>query len=188
MNAKRAVRISKFVSLVLRHDPAAAGVVLDANGWADVDALLAGAARAGMPFTAEELRAVVARSDKQRFALSADERRIRANQGHSVAVDLELPPAEPPAVLYHGTVDAHLESILAEGLRKRSRQHVHLSADVETARRVGARRGRPVILAIDAAAMHARGHSFWRSANGVWLADAVPREFLSRLGEPERAG
>jgi len=192
---QRAVRISKYLSLVLRHEPSAAGVSLDAEGWVAVDALLAGAARHGLAFTRAELEDVVRTNDKQRFAFSVDGQRIRASQGHSATVDLGLAPVPPPPVLYHGTIEAFLPSILAVGLEKRARQHVHLSADVVTASRVGGRRGRPVILRIAAADMHAAGFSFFRSANGVWLTDEVPARYLSRpeaketvtLGEQTRA-
>ena len=185
MDTKRATTISKFLSLVLRHDPAAAGVSLDAGGWVDVDALLVGAAKAGTPFTREELEAVVAASDKQRFSVSDDGQRIRANQGHSVAVDLGLLPRTPPAVLYHGTVERFREAIKREGLRPMQRQHVHLSADPETASAVGQRRGKPLILTIDAAALHAAGHTFYLSANGVWLTDAVPPGYFSDINDEQ---
>ena len=178
MDTKRATTISKFLSLVLRHDPSAAGVSLDAGGWVDVDALLTGAARAGTSVTRDELKAVVAASDKQRFSLSDDGRRIRANQGHSVSVDLGLSPRTPPEVLYHGTIERFLEAIRQEGLRPMQRQHVHLSADIDTAKMVGQRRGKPVVLRVHAAALHAAGHAFFRSANGVWLTDAVPPAFF----------
>lgn len=172
------VRISKFLALVLRHHPERIGITLDEAGWTDVDALLAAAAAHGVPMTRDELREVVAASDKQRFALSADGARIRANQGHSVEVDLRLPPREPPARLYHGTIRAALAGIRARGLVRGARHHVHLSPDVETATRVGGRRGAPVILTIRAAEMHAAGLAFYCSENGVWLTDHVPAEFI----------
>ena len=175
----RATRLSKFLSFVLRHKPEAAGLALDAGGWAEIDALLTGATSAGEPMTRAELEAVVATSDKQRYGISTDGRRVRANQGHSIDVDLGLAPVEPPATLYHGTVEKFLDAIRREGLRPMTRQHVHLSPDIETASKVGQRRGKPVILKIDAAAMHAAGHAFYVSANGVWLVDAVPPEHLS---------
>jgi putative RNA 2'-phosphotransferase len=178
---KRATRISKYVSLVLRHDPAAGAVSLDQHGWTTVAELLAGARARGLDVSPAELVELVRTSDKQRFALSPDGVRIRANQGHSVAIDLDLTPAAPPAELFHGTVDRLVPSILAEGLRKQARQHVHLSPDVETAMRVGARRGTPVLLGVEAGRMHAEGCIFFRSANGVWLTDAVPPGFLRRL-------
>ncbi len=176
---QRVKRISKFLSLVLRHEPAAAGVTLDAEGWVDVDDVVAGAVKRGFSFTRAELEAVVATNDKQRFALSADGKRIRANQGHSVSVDLSLTPETPPRVLYHGTVARFLSSIMASGLEKRARQHVHLSPDVATATRVGSRRGKAIILRVAAAEMHAVGFVFYRSANGVWLTDEVPAQYLS---------
>ncbi len=170
------MKVSKYLSKHLRHQPERIGLVLDANGWTEIDALLQATARHGFPITREELAHVVATNDKQRFAIEGT--RIRASQGHTVDVDLDLPAAEPPAYLYHGTVAAHLPAIRAEGLRPMARHHVHLSPDRETATRVGARRGRPVVLSVDAGAMHRAGHVFRVSANGVWLADAVPPEFL----------
>lgn len=172
------VRTSKFLSLVLRHDPAKIGITLDDAGWTDVAALLAACANHGVSISRDELTEVVASSDKQRFALSPDGTRIRANQGHSVEVDLELPPATPPARLYHGTVADVLPAIRAEGLTKRARHHVHMSADTETASKVGGRRGKAVILVVRADAMSAAGHVFFCSANGVWLTDRVPAEYL----------
>lgn len=169
---------SKFLSLVLRHQPERIGIVLDDAGWTDVDTLLARAAAHGTSITRDELAEIVRSSDKQRFALSPDGTRIRANQGHSVEVALDLPPAPPPAVLYHGTVDRFLDSIRRSGLIKGARHHVHLSADRETAAKVGARRGKPVLLEIRADAMADAGHVFYRSANGVWLVEAVPPEFV----------
>lgn len=172
------VRVSKRLSYVLRHRPDSVGVVLDANGWVDVDTLLAALA----PLTRQELDAVVAGNDKSRFAVrhGPDGRdQIRASQGHSLAVDLGLAPEPPPAVLFHGTSASAVPSILATGLVKGARHAVHLSPDVKTARVVGARRRAPVaVLAVDAAAMAAAGHSFSRSANGVWLTDHVPPTFI----------
>jgi putative RNA 2'-phosphotransferase len=171
-------KTSKFLSLVLRHEPARIGITLDSAGWTDVDALLAASAAHGVHITRDELAQIVATSDKQRFALSPDGARIRANQGHSVEVELELAPAVPPAILYHGTVDRFLDSIRAQGLVKGERHHVHLSADLATAEKVGGRRGKPVVLTVRAADMVAAGHTFFVSANGVWLTDAVPAAFL----------
>jgi putative RNA 2'-phosphotransferase len=181
VDERRAVGISKFLSLVLRHDPGRVGIALDEAGWVDVDELTAACRRAGRGFTREELEHVVATNGKQRFAFSGDGRRIRANQGHSVTVDLGLPAAEPPAVLYHGTGTRSVEAILREGLRPMSRQDVHLSADVETALRVGSRHGRPAVLVVDAAGLVALGHTFRVSENGVWLTDHVPVSHLRRL-------
>ncbi|MFE7535665.1 RNA 2'-phosphotransferase [Streptomyces rhizosphaericola] len=180
MDERRTVKVSKYLSAHLRHRPERIGIALDENGWVDVEILLSAAARHGFPLTRAELDHVVAANDKRRFTVDGD--RIRANQGHTVTVDLDLPPAEPPAYLYHGTVARALDAIRAEGLRPMARHHVHLSPDRETATRVGARRGRPLVLTVDAGAMHRAGHVFRVSANGVWLADAVPPEFL-RLRE-----
>jgi putative RNA 2'-phosphotransferase len=183
MDAKRLVAVSKFLSRHVRHAPADLGLTLQPGGWVEVADLLAGCARRGMAITAEELAEVVRSSDKQRFAFDETGTRIRANQGHSVDVDLQLEPLEPPPVLYHGTPSRNVEVILQDGLARMARHHVHLSPDVATARKVGQRRGKPVILAIDCAAMHARGHRFYCSANGVWLTDEVPAEFLRLLAD-----
>jgi putative RNA 2'-phosphotransferase len=176
MNDQRTKRISKYLARHLRHDPARIGISLDPQGWVGVDELLAAAARDGFRFSRAELEHVVATNDKRRYALDGE--RIRASQGHSVAVDLGLAAVEPPAFLFHGTVARFLSAIRAEGLKPMARHHVHLSPDRETATRVGARRGRPVILTVDAGAMHRAGHVFHRSENGVWLTDAVPPGFL----------
>ena len=153
-------------------------LTLDDAGWVDVESVLRGFADAGTPVTRDELAAVVRESDKQRFAFSADGLRIRANQGHSVDVELGYEPAPPPPVLFHGTVGRFLESIRARGLLRGERHHVHLSATTDTAALVGQRRGRPVILEVKADAMARAGHPFFRSANGVWLTEHVPAEFL----------
>jgi putative RNA 2'-phosphotransferase len=178
VDAKRQVRISKFLSLHLRHRPSDLGLTLEAGGWVPVADLLASAARAGFPITPDELAEVVRESDKQRFAFDDSGTKVRANQGHSAEVDLRLEPAQPPAVLYHGTADRFLDAILGDGLRKMNRHHVHLSADTATAAKVGSRHGPLVTLEVDAAGMYAAGHSFFRSANGVWLVDAVPPGYL----------
>jgi putative RNA 2'-phosphotransferase len=174
---------SKLISLILRHDPAKFGVELDRAGWTSVDALLAALAAHGHPITRVALDKLVVTSDKQRFALSPDGTRIRANQGHSIDVELELAPATPPDVLYHGTVDRFVASIRAQGLLKGERHHVHLSADVATAKQVGARRGRPVVLTVAAGRMAADGHAFFRSQNGVWLVEHVPQRYLDLHAE-----
>ncbi|MEV6634307.1 RNA 2'-phosphotransferase [Actinoplanes sp. NPDC051470] len=170
------VRLSRRVSMVLRHRPESVGITLDRNGWVPVDTLTA-----ALGITRSELEAVVDGNDKSRFVIEDD--RIRASQGHSrrVNVDLDLIPADPPPVLYHGTPSANLEPIMREGLRPRSRTHVHLSPDTSTATRVGSRRSPDVaILRVDTAAMTEAGRIFYRSANGVWLTDAVPPAYLSR--------
>ncbi len=152
---------------------------LDPEGWLPIDQLIENANRHGKRLTLELLHEVVATNDKKRFSLSEDGLMIRANQGHSVPdVELNLEPVSPPKSLYHGTVAAFIENIRHQGLLKRSRNHVHLSADMETAKKVGARRGKPVILTIQAHAMHESGHAFYRSANGIWLTVAVPVEFI----------
>jgi putative RNA 2'-phosphotransferase len=175
------VRVSKYLSKHLRHEPERLGLELAPGGWVGVDVLLEACARRGFPFSREELEEVVRSNDKQRFSFDETGGRIRANQGHSVEVDLQLERREAPPVLYHGTGGGSAEAILAGGLLKMNRHHVHLSADAETARRVGARHGRPVVFAVDAARMAAAGHEFYVSANGVWLADSVPAEYLRRL-------
>ena len=181
MDTKAATRLSKFLSQHLRHQPAAIGLHLEAGGWVPVADLLAACAAHGHPLTREQLEDLVEDNDKQRFAFDDAGQRIRAQQGHSVEVDLQLAPAVPPAVLYHGTAPAALPAIRQAGLHKMSRHHVHLSADEATARRVGQRRGRPVLLAVEAAALHAAGGVFYRSGNGVWLIEAVPPQYVREL-------
>jgi putative RNA 2'-phosphotransferase len=173
--------VSKRLSYVLRHAPGSIGLTLDDAGWVGVDELLAGLTAAGTPISREELDEVVARNDKRRFALDPGGTRIRASQGHSVPVDLGYAAERPPAELFHGTVGRFLPAVLAEGLRPGNRHAVHLSADVATARLVGGRRGRPVVLRVDAAGMAADGAVFSRSENGVWLVAAVPPEYLGVL-------
>lgn len=175
------VRTSKRLSYVLRHHPESIGIGLDAAGWVAVDDLLAALAAHGLRLTRAELDEVVAGNDKRRFAVDATGTRIRASQGHSVAVDLGYEAAVPPAELFHGTVDRFLPAILAEGLRPGRRHAVHLSPDVATARTVGGRRGRPVVLRVDAAGLAGDGARFTRSANGVWLVAAVPPRHLTVL-------
>ena len=175
------VRVSRFLSLVLRHEPEKIGLKLDPAGWADVDAVLAGCARHGIELSRERLTEIVARSEKQRFGLDQSGRRIRANQGHSVSVELGYPRVTPPELLYHGTARKFISAILKEGLVKGERHHVHLSADQATARNVGQRRGPPVILLVKSGEMHRAGHAFFQSANGVWLVDHVPPQFLDLL-------
>jgi len=174
------VSTSKFLSLVLRHQPHKIGLVLDEAGWVPVDQLLAKLANAGKPLRIEQLREVVQSNDKQRFGFSADGLRIRANQGHSIDVELGLTAMDPPAVLYHGTASRFIASVMASGLDKRQRHHVHLTADAAIATSVGQRYGLPVLLLVDAAQMHADGHTFYRSANNVWLTDHVPVRYLKR--------
>ena len=174
-------QLGKYLSFLLRHDPAAAGITLDPHGWAKIDELVAGGRVAERPFTREDVLAAVAADSKQRFALSADGERIRAVQGHSIQVDLSLQPVPPPEFLWHGTATRFKQSILQQGLLKQSRHHVHLSADQQTAERVGARHGKPVILRVAAARMFRDGFRFFQSENGVWLTDAVPVEYLEEV-------
>jgi len=178
MTPADATRHSKFLSLHLRHQPQALGLTLAPGGWVAVAELLAACAAHGHPLTREELDLLVKSNDKQRFAFDETGQQLRAQQGHSVPVELQLAPAAPPAVLYHGTVAAALPAIGREGLRPMGRHHVHLSPDAETARRVGNRRGPAVLLRIDAAELHRAGGVFYQTGNGVWLTAAVPPEFI----------
>ena len=174
------VKLGRFLSLVLRHDPGAAGITLDEHGWADVNELLAGVNRTGRKIDRVTLERIVRENNKQRYSFNGDGTKIRANQGHSLQVDVELKAAQPPKYLYHGTASRFLPAIQAEGIRKMSRQHVHLSGDFETAMAVGKRHGIPVVITIDAGAMARDGVAFYRSENGVWLCGHVePKYFVS---------
>jgi putative RNA 2'-phosphotransferase len=173
-----AIRVSKFLSLVLRHEPERIGLVLDPQGWADIAELIVKARAHGMALTREAIAQVVATSDKQRFALDEAGQRIRANQGHSVDIDLGLEPSEPPAILFHGTAAATVAAIRAEGLKPGARKHVHLSPEAVTATKVGQRHGKPVVLRVLAGQLWSKGRAFFLAANGVWLTDAVPPEFI----------
>lgn len=168
-----------MLSLVLRHKPEAIGIVLDNNGWADVASLILHMNLKGFKLSFETLCYVVENNNKKRFAFNIDKTKIRASQGHSVEVDLGYIPISPPPVLYHGTGKQLLNKILNEGLKKMNRHHVHLSEDVETARQVGQRKGKPVILEIDAAKMHNQGFRFFVSENKVWLTESVPVAYIS---------
>ncbi|MFK4486570.1 RNA 2'-phosphotransferase [Bradyrhizobium sp. USDA 336] len=172
-------QLSKFLSLILRHQPETIGLVLDSHGWASIDDLIAKGNAAGTKFGRDDLLRVVAESDKKRFSLSPETDRIRAAQGHSFSVELGLAPQEPPSILYHGTATRFVEAILSEGLKPQARQQVHLSSDEATAQRVGQRHGKPHIFKVDAGSMHAKGFNFFRAENGVWLTDHVPPEFLA---------
>ena len=174
-------KISRKLSLVLRHQPESIGLTLDEHGWVDVDGLLQCLSNGGMSVTKPTLQEVVESNDKQRFRFSDDGSRIRANQGHSLSVDLEMKEQTPPDILFHGPASRFLESITEEGLQTRNRQHVHLSLDRETATKVGSRHGRPVILEVDARKMHQDGYLFYQSDNGVWLTDSVSRVYLNNL-------
>lgn len=165
---------SKFLSLVLRHKPEEIGLVLDPEGWADLDQLIQLAGNKGVALTRELVVEIVSTSDKKRFAIDPTGVRIRANQGHSANVDLGLTPQMPPGTLFHGTATRFAASIRERGLVPGARQHVHLSSIEATARDVGARHGSPIVLIVHAADMHRDGHEFLLSANGVWLTSAVP--------------
>jgi len=178
MDRKTLTDLSKFLSFVLRHEPSAIGIELDAHGWVEIESLLDGCRANGRALSRELLDTIVATSPKERFAISMDGRRIRANQGHSVEVDLAYAPAEPPETLFHGTVASAIDAIRANGLKKMKRHHVHLSPDEATARAVGMRRGKPIVLSIAARRMQEAGFVFYRSANGVWLVDEVPAAFI----------
>jgi len=177
---------SKFLSYVLRHEPQSIGLVLDSEGWADIGALIEGARASGRQLDRALIDAVVANNDKKRFAVSGDGQRIRAVQGHSTTdVAIAYEARTPPATLYHGTATRFLASILADGLRPGQRHHVHLSEHMATAVEVGRRYGEPVILRIDAGAMHGQGFAFFRADNGVWLTDKVPALFLRQSSVAE---
>jgi putative RNA 2'-phosphotransferase len=178
MTDKQLVRLSKWISLRLRHNPAGIGLTLDSAGWAVVDDLIAASARHGVRFDRDALDVVVANNNKRRFEYDESGARIRARQGHSIDVDLGYADAAPPQVLYHGTAARSLPTIRRDGLLPMSRHDVHLSADEATAHSVGSRHGAPVVLTVDAAAMAADGHTFRVTGNGVWLTAAVPAQYL----------
>ena len=172
-------QLSKFLSFVLRHQPESIGLDMDAQGWVGVEELILKSTKHRL--TPALIRVLVETSDKQRFALSADGSRIRANQGHSIELHLDLAPQVPPAQLFHCTAQRFLAAIQAEGILKRDRHHVHLSSDVAVAESVGQRHGKPVILVVAAERMAAEGFLFYLSANGVWLTDSVPPAYFSVL-------
>jgi putative RNA 2'-phosphotransferase len=176
---KRLISVSKYLAKYLRHAPQEIGLTLQPGGWVPVDDLLIAAGTNGFPISYDELVECVETNDKQRYAFDVSGEMIRANQGHSVEVDLQLQEREPPEILYHGTVERFLPSILENGLVRGRRHHVHLSKDVETAHRVGARRGKPIILSVETGKMRRDGHTFYLSTNGVWLVGSVPPEYLS---------
>lgn len=179
MNEQQKKHISKFISLILRHKPETIELELDENGWADVEALIAQSSKHNVHFTKEELETIVATNDKKRFLFNEPHTRIRANQGHSVNISLDIPAKVPPAYLYHGTIEKFLPAIKTEGLHKMSRQHVHLSHKIGTAQKVGSRRGKPIILSIRSGEMHEDGILFYCSENGVWLTDQVPVKYIN---------
>ena len=185
LDEKSLVKRSKYLARHLRHQPEALGLTLDPGGWVAVDALLAAMRRHGIELSRAQLDEIVARNNKQRFSFDETGTRIRANQGHSIPVDLQLAPATPPDALYHGTSKATIGPILREGLQKMRRQHVHLSRDKATAIKVGSRHGAPIVLLVDAAAMARNGYQFFLSDNGVWLTDHVPPQYLRVLAPAE---
>lgn len=179
----KVVATSKLLSLILRHEPQLVGLTLGEGGWVRVDELLARCAQANKPISLEMLHEVVATSDKKRFALSEDGLFIRANQGHSVEVDLGLSASTPPERLYHGTASRYLEAILAQGLQRQARHHVHLTSRLDVAISVGQRHGQPVVLEVDSWQMHLDGYQFFQSDNGVWLVEAVGVRYMRLLSQ-----
>ncbi len=178
LSESRLTKISKYLSYHLRHAPEKLGLKLDQGGWVPVLDLLAAAKKDQFSISLQELKEVVDKNDKKRYSFDSTGTLIRANQGHSIKVDLQLQESVPPDILYHGTGHKAVESILLKGLSKMSRHHVHLSPDEETAKKVGKRHGKPVIFAVNAQAMHKAGYSFYCSDNGVWLVENVPPEYL----------
>ncbi|MGB1204066.1 MAG: RNA 2'-phosphotransferase [Chitinophagales bacterium] len=176
MNKKK---LSKFLSFVLRHKPDALSLKMDKKGWVDLDELLEKMQAAGKTASREEVELVVQTNDKQRFMIDAKQNKIRANQGHSIKVNLELRERIPPAILYHGTAYKNLRDIRAKGLKKMKRQHVHLSKDIHIAKSVGTRHGVPTVLKIDCLGMLENGSKFYLSANNVWLTNDVPVRFIT---------
>ncbi len=174
-------KLSIFISLVLRHNPAAANISLDKHGWANVDELIAGINRTGRNINMDILEEIVATDKKQRYCFNQDKTQIRANQGHSIAVDVELNQQEPPATLYHGTATRFFDAIKSEGLKPMNRLYVHLSKDMDTALKVGRRHGKPVVLKIDSGSMYQDGHLFYLSENGVWLTKKVEAKYLEKI-------
>lgn len=172
--------IGKLMSLALRHNPKVLNLELDNNGWASVDELIKGLNKKNISMDMERLTHLVESNDKKRYRFNEDKTKICANQGHSIKIDLKLEAVEPPYTLYHGTVQKFMESIRKTGLQKQNRHHVHLSATTDTAISVGSRRGKPVILKVNAKKMHLEGHAFYLSDNGVWLTDHVPPEYIEK--------
>ena len=181
MNEQKKKKTSKFLSYVLRHHPELIGLNLDEQGWTNVDELITKSRRDSYQgFTFEELDEIVETNDKKRFIFNEDKTRIRANQGHSIDIDLALKPQQPPEFLYHGTAQKNIDSIIEKGIEKRNRQHVHLSLDKETATKVGMRHGKPIILTINSGKMFEDGILFYLSENGVWLTDFVEAKYISK--------
>lgn len=171
-------KLSVFISLILRHKPEEINIQLDKHGWADVNELLEGITKTGRIINMELLEDIVATDNKQRYSFNIDRTRIRANQGHSISVDVELSPAVPPKELYHGTALKSIDFIKEEGIKSQGRQYVHLSDDIETAKKVGARHGKSVVLVVKAHEMYEDGYEFWISENKVWLCKSVPTRYI----------
>ena len=187
-NANDDVSLGRFISLILRHKPETIGIELDGEGWADVDELIDGVNRAGKYIDRETLERIVCENNKKRYTLSPDGKRIRANQGHSIDVHIEMEKHDPPDKLYHGTAERFLDSIKESGIKRMSRQYVHLSPDVETAFAVGKRHGKPIVLVIDAASMAADGYVFMLSANGVWQSEDIPWKYVAEVIRNDKGG
>ena len=178
MDKHETKRLSKFLSLILRHQPEKVGITLDENGWVEIATLLDGICKSGRNVTRRQLEQVVKSNDKQRFSISDDNQRIRAKQGHSVAVELGYQPTKPPKTLCHGTPIKYMELIRQGGLKKMQRHHVHMHADDKLAKEVGGRRGQPVLLIIRSLEMHEEGYEFFVTNNEVWLTDHVPPQYI----------
>jgi putative RNA 2'-phosphotransferase len=174
MNEKNIIKRSKFLSLILRHKPEKVGITLNSAGWTSVSGLTKATG-----ITLEQLKYIVSSDNKKRYSFSEDGKMIRANQGHSVKVDLGYTEKEPPNTLWHGTVGKFLDNIYKDGLKKMNRHHVHLSSDYDTAKTVGGRKGNPIVLVINARGMYYDGHKFYLSENGVWLTDYVPPKYIN---------
>ena len=179
MNTKDIKQKSKFLSLVLRHKPEVIDLTLDENGWADIKELITKASAKDVILSQEIIKVVIETNDKQRFTYNDVKSKIRANQGHSIKIDIDLESVEPPSLLYHGTAKRNIDSILEKGIDKRNRQHVHLSNEIETAKNVGSRHGKPIILIIDASQMHRDGIKFYLSKNKVWLTEFVDAKYIT---------
>ena len=176
-------KVSKYISLILRHKPEAAGIVLDEHGWADINDLITGVSQRYPKFNIGYLKTIVETDDKQRYSFNDNGTKIRANQGHSIPVDVELEAVEPPEYLYHGTGQKYVESIDEQGLVPKSRLYVHLSQDEETAVNVGTRHGNPIIYIVQSGQMFRDGYEFFKSVNGVWLIKHVPTKYLKKKNE-----
>ena len=183
INEKQATHISKFLSLVLRHQPETIDIELDQNGWADVDLLIEKANNYGVKFDIETLKHIVETNSKKRFAFNDSFNKIRASQGHSIDIELGYTNQKPPEILYHGTSVKSVQSIIYTGLEKRNRQHVHLSSDIKTAIKVGQRHGNSFVFIVLSEQMYYEKFEFFFSANGVWLTDNVPTKYLKRNDE-----